>query len=449
MGRSGLEFLAEGDSLMKSARGVALHIPLVAAIVLVSLFGCGSEDGAEERATVVPGSEWEAPPGRWHPVQQGQLSEEQLAEIERLKTIGYLGGTQEPPDVAGVTVHEAGAYEGLNLYTSGHFPGAILMDMDGNVLHTWRYDFIDAWKTGPREKLPPNSKPAGFWRRAHLFRNGDVLAVFDGLGLIKVNKDSELIWAYLGGAHHDLDVLEDGTIYVLTREAHVNPTINPDDPVLEDYVTVLDKHGREIRRVSLYDAFANSGFSSMALEGMAESGDIFHTNTIEVLDGTHVAAMPYFARGRVLFCVREIEVVGVLDMDREVVTWAIEQPWGAPHQSTILPNGNMMIFDNRGYWGRSRVLEFEPVTKSIVWTYQGEEPDDFYSDTCGSSVRLPNGNTLITESDQGRAFEVRPDGTIVWEYVNPSHAGERNEFIASIFEMLRIESDYPGPWLER
>ena len=397
---------------------------------------------------MVPGREWTEPPGRWHLVQDEGASEEQLAEIERLKTIGYLGGTTEAPDVSGVTVHEAGAYAGLNFYTSGHFPGAILMDMEGNTLHTWQYDFIDAWRTGAREELPPNPKPAGFWRRAHLFRNGDVLAVFDGLGLIKVDRNSELIWAYLGGAHHDFEVWEDGTIYVLTREAHVNPEINPEDPVLEDYVTVLDEHGREIRRVSLYEAFVNSRFSA-ALEGMAESGDIFHTNTIEVLDGAHADAVPAFARGNVLFCVREIDVVGALDMDREIVTWAIEQPWEKPHQSTILPSGNMLIFDNRGYWGRSRVIEFDPATMQIVWAYQGEEPDDFYSETCGSNQRLPNGNTLITESDRGRAFEVGPDGTIVWEYVNPSHAGDQNQFIASIFEMLRIESDYPGPWLDR
>jgi hypothetical protein len=29
---------------------------------------------------------------------------------------------------------------------------------------------------------------------------------------------------------------------------------------------------------------------------------------------------------------------------------------------------------------------------------------------------LPNGNLLITESMQGRAFEVDPEGQLVWEY---------------------------------
>ena len=32
--------------------------------------------------------------------------------------------------------------------------------------------------------------------------------------------------------------------------------------------------------------------------------------------------------------------------------------------------------------------------------------------------RLPNGNTYIAEDNMGRLFQVKPDGEIVWEYVN-------------------------------
>jgi hypothetical protein len=38
----------------------------------------------------------------------------------------------------------------------------------------------------------------------------------------------------------------------------------------------------------------------------------------------------------------------------------------------------------------------------------------------GNAQRLPNGNTLITESSFGRIFEVTKNGKIVSEYVNPS-----------------------------
>jgi len=52
----------------------------------------------------------------------------------------------------------------------------------------------------------------------------------------------------------------------------------------------------------------------------------------------------------------------------------------------------------------SSFIEFDPLTMEIIWEYRGEEKDEFFSLASGSNQRLPNGNTLITESDQGRAL---------------------------------------------
>ena len=97
-------------------------------------------------------------------------------------------------------------------------------------------------------------------------------------------------------------------------------------------------------------------------------------------------------------------------------------PWRAQHDPRFLENGNMLLFDNRGNLGeggRSRILEFDPQTAGIIWSYYGKPDDKFSSDARGMSQRLPNGNTLITESNPGRIFEVTPDGTTVWEFIVP------------------------------
>ena len=71
----------------------------------------------------------------------------------------------------------------------------------------------------------------------------------------------------------------------------------------------------------------------------------------------------------------------------------------------------------------SRVLEINPETKKVVWSYSalnsGEPTWDFYTSFMGSAQRLPNGNTLIDEAMNGRFFQVTPKGKIVWEYVSP------------------------------
>lgn len=73
------------------------------------------------------------------------------------------------------------------------------------------------------------------------------------------------------------------------------------------------------------------------------------------------------------------------------------------------------------------MLQFNPVTLKITWQYTPLEAGSllftdaskFYSSYISSAQRLPNGNTLITESSDGHLIEVTPDHEIVWEFINP------------------------------
>ena len=426
----------------------ATRIILTGFLCAALLGGCGSGDGSGDADGSAGLAQWEKPGGRWHPVREGALTSEQVEEMERLRSLGYLAGSTEAPDVWGVTVYdEARTWDGLNLYTSGHTAGATLMDMRGNVLHEWNHSFLDAWRAGQGGELPKSSKGSGFWRRAYLFENGDVLAIFDGHAIIKVDKDSRLIWAQFGGFHHDLDVMEDGRIYVLLREPRIVPRIHPDSPIIEEFIVVLDADGNELERVSQLEAIERAGRQDL-LEGMKESGDIFHTNTIEVLDGRLADRHPAFREGNVLICIRELDNIAVIDMARELVVWGVEGPWLKQHQPTVLDNGHMLIFDNGGGRGASRIMEFDPITREIVWVYKGDADNVFLSPQCGSNQRLPNGNTLISETDRGRAIEVTPEHEIVWEYINPAQAGDEGRYIASLFEVIRVPPQYVAGWLD-
>jgi hypothetical protein len=93
------------------------------------------------------------------------------------------------------------------------------------------------------------------------------------------------------------------------------------------------------------------------------------------------------------------------------------------------------------------VIAFDPGSLETSWIYKGEKPNNFFSRECGSNQYLPNGNILITESDRGKAFELSPELTIVWKYINTAQVGDKSEFISSIFEMIRVEPDYVETWL--
>jgi hypothetical protein len=84
--------------------------------------------------------------------------------------------------------------------------------------------------------------------------------------------------------------------------------------------------------------------------------------------------------------------------------------------------GNLLLFDNRGdveNVGASRVIKCDPQSRKIIWDYPEPDPPRLYVSFLGSQSRLPNGNTLIAESNNRRIIEVTPNRDIVWEYRSP------------------------------
>ena len=154
---------------------------------------------------------------------------------------------------------------------------------------------------------------------------------------------------------------------------------------------------------------------------MPKRGDLLHTNTIEVLNGTHADRSPAFRRGNVLISALKIDTIAIIDMDTGALVWS----WGRgnivrQHEATWLPNGNILLFDNgdsERMW--SRIVELDPRTNLIAWQYTNPNPRHFFSSGRGTSQGLPGGNVLVANSNSGEAFEVTRDGEIVWGFLNP------------------------------
>jgi hypothetical protein len=245
-----------------------------------------------------------------------------------------------------------------------------------------------------------------------------------------------------------MHVANDGTIYVLSRKTHIVPRIDKTKPIFEDFVKQLSADGRVMREVSLLECLENSPYAPL-LQYRASWGDIFHANTLEYLDGRYEDVLPAFRQGNFMTSLRELNVIGVVDLDAKSFVWAMDGLWSRQHDPTLVSDGHVLLFDNKGNDGLSKALEFNPLTQEIVWTYGVAPNEPLNSPTCSTCQRLPNGNTLITESDNGRAIEVTPDNTVVWEYINPHRTGDKNEFIAILTEVRRLPPDFPVHWARK
>lgn len=387
--------------------------------------------------------------GRWRPANTVETDNEFKEKMDGLLSLPYLQGYYKPPLKKGVTVYDRKlSYDGLNLYSSGHAEEAGIMDMNGNILHTWTFNVEKLLQKKLSESPNLFKEALTHWRRVHLYENGDILAIYEGYLMIKLDKDSNLLWVSKAKRpHHHMQTDEDGNIYVLGRKVRINPIVNKKDLVMEDFIFVLDPDGKVIKEYPLLDAFINSPYVNILKKFMRHKGELFHTNTLQLFDGKLSHISPLFNKGNVLISILHLNTIAIVNLEKNKVFWALvgheNKLWNFQHEPVLLENGNILIFDNDrrepGIQGRSRIVEFDPLTEKIKWMYQGDDEHPFYSRSCGTNQRLPNGNTLITESDNGRAFEVTRDGKIVWEFVTPHRAGENNELIATLLHVNRID----------
>jgi len=362
------------------------------------------------------------PPGRWTTGANSDM-------VAQLQAMGYLDGVTPAMERSGVTVHTDAAIDGLNLYTSGHAAEATLMDMDGRVLHRWQMDYADAF--GPDARDNVNST---WWRRVHLLPDGSLLAIYDGLGLVKIDRDSELVWVHAQQDHHDLQVLDDGSIVVLTRKVR---EYDP-DWMVDDHVTWLSAEGTMLREASVLTSVISS--APALASGVSLSPDVLHTNTVRVLDGS--SSHPAFGAGNVLVSIRELSIIAVLNPDDERLTWALGGDFHRQHDSQMVAPDTLLLFDNGVESGRSRIVELDVRSGEESWVYDGGTDAPFFSETCGAVQRLDGGNTLVTVTDAGYAFEITRQGEIVWEFVSPHRAESNPALVATLQEVERIPRDF-------
>jgi len=362
--------------------------------------------------------------------------------VKHLANLPYLQGYRPATSGGGIRAYDHSlAQDGLNLFVSAHAPVATLMDMNGTVVKTWTSDTAKAFPGF--ELRGPNTVHAQFFRRVRLTPDGGVLAIFDEIGLVRLDSASRIVWALRERVHHDFFVDERGEIWVLTRESKLVPDLRPKNPVWEDAVVEVSPEGRVVRRISLLEAFRRSSYDSMLIR-MPPAEDIFHTNSIQVLDGSLADRLPAFRKGNILVSMPRLDAVAVLDPAEGRIVWALTGQWAAQHSAHLLPNGNLLLFDNLGLLkAASRVVEVEPLTQKMVWSYGGRSGEELLSETSGWVERLDNGNTLITESNFGRVIEVTPDHRVAWEFVNPNRAGEKKQLVATIYETERVGRDLP------
>ncbi len=307
-----------------------------------------------------------------------------------------------------------------------------IIDMNGTVVHTWR--------------VAPNLN-----KRSRLLPNGHLVYAGPNKTVLEYDWDGNVLWKHEGiGGMNDLRVLPNGNKLLLAHEPIPDEfqrqvkDVDNMGPRWPPRYRGSKEHqlGGDIYEVNpagdvVWEWHAHNDLDLNLFSPATPESDWIHVNSIQPLPENkwYDGGDERFKPGNILVNARNIDTMYIVDRQTKKVVWEGTHNYKGgmahSHEPEMIEKGlpgagNILIFDNglfprnRDHSGQTFIIELDPVSQEIVWKYEtdGYSNMKFFSKTMGSQKRLPNGNTFIAEDNTGRLFQVKPDGEIVWEYVN-------------------------------
>jgi outer membrane protein assembly factor BamB len=395
------------------------------------------------------------------------------------------------------------AYEGYTLLSQVGTKKTYLIDMLGNVVHTWDHktdppglhfvllengnilgNFGLITGKGPTEEQSDEELGIPQGHKKGITFGGRVT------GLVELDWDGNVVWQYEpaesdGSLHHDFVRLPNGNTLVNAWEmipyeeviaAGRRADQTTERGVATDVIYEINPGGKIVWK---WSAWEHRGTNSESHLDVNHITYVLPEHEENNPDWTHFNNVDYDPESdQLLVDSREFGELYIIDHKTGDILyrWGNPSAYGAgdpptfstpgdqilfgPHNANWIKEGlpgagNILIFNNG--WGRppisySSVIEMDPETGEIVWEYKSNSETGFASHHISGAQRLPNGNTFICSGNCGHLFEVTPEGKVVWEYINPvTGEGPKNWLEDKgfggnnmLFRAHRYGPDYPA-----
>ena len=265
----------------------------------------------------------------------------------------------------------------------------------------------------------PRAQHRKFVHGFDIMDDGSVVFSFDGgVSLQRFDYCGERMWAVGGGFNHSVTLEDnqeflwtlvgDNLVKVATANGETVKSISMDDIIAANpAIDIL-----EIRKYDKNDLGGNSRNTSENWQASP-----FHLNDVDPLPAALAPLYDGFEAGDLLVSVRSLNLVFVVDPDTLEVKWWRTGATRRQHDPDWGLTGNITAFDNRMSRDYSQILSIEPKSYRAQVAFDGRN-NDFYSRIRGKHQFTGAGNLLVTSSQQGRIFEVDPDGDVVLEIIN-------------------------------
>lgn len=313
--------------------------------------------------------------------------------------------------------------------------GAILVDMNGNVVKCWK-----GVQGFPNKLLP------GGYLMGSLGLRDPKFGYQDQTDLVQIDWDGKVVWKFdkkelvdddgdkrwIARQHHDYQregnpvgyyvpgmecKTDSGNTLILCHEDVYNKRIS-EHRLLDDVFIEVDWEGNIVWEWHANKHFAELGFDEIAKNVLARNpnnhengggqGDWMHINSMSTLGPNkwYDAGDERFHPDNIIWDAREANILAIISKKTGKIVWQIGPDFTktkelrimgqiiGQHHCHMIPKGlpgegNILVFDNGGWAGygmpsrtskdgtkadirdHSRIIEFDPVTLEVVWEFKG------------------------------------------------------------------------------
>ena len=249
--------------------------------------------------------------------------------------------------------------------------------------------------------------------------------------LVKINKDSQLVWQNQEDAfHHSIEQDYEGNFWVPTGlfPYRVSKNISPEfGSFQDDAITKVSPDGKILFQKSVSNIFIENNMGHYIFPIVTFfSADPIHLNDIQPVmnDG------PYWKRGDIFMSLRHLSMILLYRPSTNEIIWYGAGETVAQHDINILDDHRISIFNNNlqslsGIAGKGKV---DKQNEILIYDFKTNSYSKYLNESLkkydvrtvsqGRSRILDNNDLYVAESNSARLLYFNADGSLRWQFVN-------------------------------
>ena len=267
-----------------------------------------------------------------------------------------------------------------------------------------------------------------------LFSDGSLIFHGNGSPLIKIDKNSNLLWIKDDVRyHHSIEKDMNGDFWTCVNyypyridDKYVESNYNPSR---DEGLRKLDAEGNIIFDKPLTEIFIENGLEDLIYgRGEKYPADPTHINDIQPASYDS----KYWLEGDLFLSLRSLAMIIQYRPSENKIIWYKQGAFSQQHDVDILDDSRIYFFNNnvkfysngRRVDNNSEVMIYD-FSNDSLYKYQNTAfiQNEIRTTTSGLSEILPDGSILVEETNSGRYLNITSDGNLKFTFLNRSKNG--------------------------